>query len=570
MRNIIKSMRSRYFIAVLVMGVLVTLAAAAMQYLLQQKQEDAELINRAGMQRMLAQKIALHVNQIVFYKKEQKLTQTLFTELDKSVRVFSANHQMILGEKEGKYVFLSETLMTLYFDAPANLNKRSLDFLALYDSKTFSAEVAIKMANEAQVLLFYQQQAVQLFEQGANRKVALTRLFEFVFWVSAIVVLWLEVVFIFKPMEKKVRDTIDSLELQKQKTQHALTMKTHFLARASHELRTPLQAILGFLNLYRQDGAQSQLTQVEVSAKQLVNQLNAIQEFSRWEQGDILVSVVPDDLTQTLMQAISPHEYEAQRKKIALETEFSFSTSLVIACDHEHLAWIIGQLVDNAIKFTEQGSVLIEVYLDETLTYLQIAVKDTGCGFSGVSPLSSNVAETHFQGLQLGLVRCKWLLDAMGGDIEFEKGLSSGTVVRVKTPIYLVQSQQEQHCQLRPLTGLLVEDNPLNAKIIKKVLETFSITVKHVEHGLAAVDDLSTHHYDVIFMDLNMPVMDGFQAIEYIRQTLGLSEPIIVVTANSEPVELNRAKALGADVTILKPLRKESVRTALEHVGLIQ
>lgn len=89
--------------------------------------------------------------------------------------------------------------------------------------------------------------------------------------MSAIILLWLEVVYIFQPMERQVKRVIDSLEQQKQATQHALAMKTHFLARASHELRTPLQAILGFLNLYRQDGKKEQLLQVEVSAKQLVN-----------------------------------------------------------------------------------------------------------------------------------------------------------------------------------------------------------------------------------------------------------------------------------------------------------
>ncbi|KAF7768963.1 hypothetical protein PCIT_a3499 [Pseudoalteromonas citrea] len=569
MRQIIKSMRSRYVIAVVVMAILVTLAAAAMQYLLQQKQQDAELINRAGMQRMLSQKIALHVNQLVLYAQDDKPSDAIRMELEKSVSTFLMNHQFILREKDGEYEFLSTEQVSFYFAPPVNLMQRSEDFLALYKQGEYTAELAYEISGSAQELLFYLNQAVKSFEHSANRKVEMTRIFEFVFWVSAVVLLCLEVVYIFQPMERQVKRVIESLEQQKQETQHALTMKTHFLARASHELRTPLQAILGFLNLYRQDGKNEQLLQVEVSAKQLVNQLNAIQEFSRWEKGDIPVSVIPEEITKTLLQAISPYKLEAQRKGVTLRTEFEFDKSLNVACDHDHLAWVVGQLIDNALKFTEQGSVTLKAALCESQNFVLITVLDTGCGFSGASPFSTNVDDTHFQGLQLGLVRCKWLLDAMNAEINFEKGEKSGTNVYVKVPIYMVEGTSKGHTEQKKITSLLVEDNPLNAVIIKKILETLSIGVKHVEHGLAAIDDLSSNQYDVIFMDLNMPVMDGFQAIEYIRNSLNLVEPIIVVTANSEPIELERAKTLGANATVVKPLDAKSVRQALTHVGVI-
>ena len=569
MRQIIKSMRSRYVIAVLVMAILVTLAAAAMQFLLQQIQQDAELINRAGMQRMLSQKIALDINQVVLLQQEGKSTQSLLAELDKSVVSFLMNHQFILREKSGEYEFLTTDLTMLYFTSPVHLDKRSKDFIALYEQGDFNTEIAYTVARDAHTLLQHLDQAVKFFEQAANRKVELTRTFEFVFWVSAIVLLWLEVVYIFQPMERQVKRVIDSLEQQKQETQHALAMKTHFLARASHELRTPLQAILGFLNLYRQDGKKEQLLQVEVSAKQLVNQLNAIQEFSRWEKGDIPVSVIPDEMTKTLLQAISPYQLEAKSKGVNLVTEFGFDKSLNVACGHDHLAWVIGQLIDNAVKFTEQGSVILKACLDDSKSTLLVTIEDTGCGFSGTSPFSTNVSDTHYQGLQLGLVRCKWLLDAMSGEIQFEKGQKSGTSVHVKLPVYMVETSPEQRVTEKKITGLLVEDNPLNAQIITKVLQGFSIAVNHVEHGLAAIDDLSTNRYDVIFMDLNMPIMDGFQAIEHMRNSLNLQEPIIVVTANSEAQELERAKALGANTMVLKPLDEKSVRTALEQVGLI-
>ncbi|TMO66976.1 hypothetical protein [Pseudoalteromonas aurantia] len=172
------------------------------------------------------------INQVVLFHQEGKSTQSLLAELDKNVLSFLMNHQFILREKSGEYEFLTTDLTMLYSTSPVYLDKRIKDFIALYEQGDFNKEIAYTVAHDARILLLYLDQAVKFFEQVANRKVELTRMFEFVFWVSAIILLWLEVVYIFQPMERQVKRVIDSLEQQKQETQHALAMKPHFLARA--------------------------------------------------------------------------------------------------------------------------------------------------------------------------------------------------------------------------------------------------------------------------------------------------------------------------------------------------
>jgi CheY-like chemotaxis protein len=230
-------------------------------------------------------------------------------------------------------------------------------------------------------------------------------------------------------------------------------------------------------------------------------------------------------------------------------------------------------LLDNAVKFTEQGIVSLSAWVelpnpdeDESGWRFYCEVEDSGPGFNmahvNAPPTENNLDRHHFQGLQLGLARCNLILAIMSGELTFVARQPHGTKASLSVPLKRLP-ELDQALGITRCKVLLVEDNLLNAKIIEKMLESLELTSIHASHGGQAIEVLAHQSFDVILMDLNMPIMDGFKAIKEIRQTLALSIPILVLTANTSEQAIKSAMQLGATDYLFKPVEQDALERAL-------
>ncbi|MBD1582421.1 response regulator [Pseudoalteromonas sp. S16_S37] len=575
MLKIIKAIRARYILALLAMALLVSMAAGLMQVLLYEKQQDAEIVNVAGMQRMLSQKVLLLTHRLTRVDASSDSLVGVYNQLHATIDLFSQNHEFLIQLQTKQQVF-SEKLYDWYFSAPTKLDQRSRQFVER------ARNIQLKDQNElnelyliSQALLADLDHAVSLFEEHANKGVERLRYVEIAIWFLAMVLLLLEAKFIFRPMEKQVQGGIDELKREKKKTEQALNMKSRFLARASHELRTPLQSILGYLDLYKKERQTYQLDQAITSVKQLNILINEMHDFSRWSNEKIKIQNSYAKLSDTLETVIAPYRLTAQKKGLSLVMQLSHSDDQLLLCDHQHLAWICSQLVDNAIKFNDKGevSLIVNLQCTDSQPYLEVQVIDQGYGFSKEQLASLELHEetnNHFQGMQLGLARCQWLVGALSGEMRFLNTQQGGACVQFSIPVTIAKSETaEQQRSANGKTALLVEDNKINAVVLCKQLDNLGFKVLHVHHGKEAVDVLAVQSFDVIFMDLNMPYMDGYETIDYIRTQLHLDTIIIVITANDEHKDLAKAIALGADEHLIKPLQQQSLIKILEDIGML-
>jgi CheY-like chemotaxis protein/anti-sigma regulatory factor (Ser/Thr protein kinase) len=331
---------------------------------------------------------------------------------------------------------------------------------------------------------------------------------------------------------------------------------------------------LGYLELYQQEKQAQQLRQVAASAKQLHVLINEMHDFSKWSNDNIKIEQTTAYLPATIDTVITPYQLVADRKGLSLTVHIAQGCEQDVQCDHQHFAWVLSQLVDNAIKFSEQGEIQVsaQIHNESQQAILVVSVKDQGQGFSDeiLQTLSSGSEEdNHFQGMQLGLTRCQLVINALSGQMEVSNDSTGGAQVVISIPIeFAANAKPEASMTVAGKMALLVEDNAVNAIVIKKLLHDIGFTVEHAEHGQAALDILQQHNFDVIFMDLNMPYMDGYEAIEKIRTQLMLQTTVIIVTANNEEQDLDKAMALGGNGYIIKPLTAPAIKQALLKLGV--
>ena len=575
MLKLIQAVRTRYILALIAMAILVTAAAGLMQFLLYEKQKDAEVINTAGMQRMLSQRMILQVHRLAEHEVNSSSYNDVYSQLQESIERFAHNHDFLtsLHEQQGAF---SDELNQWYFSSPSKLDERSREFIGqlarldLQEHQELDALYGI-----SQTLLLDLDHAVKLFEQQSNQGVERLRYVELVIWALAISLLVLEIKFIFMPMEARIMAGMNELRHEKQKTEQALNVKSRFLARASHELRTPLQSILGYLDLYQQDKQASQLEQATISAKQLNVMVNEMHDFSGWDEGKVNLNVSAAKLSDTLDMASIPYLFAAQVKGLSLVKQLDADADKTVLCDHQHLAWVCSQLIDNAIKFSDKGKIIIRFQLhpENDYTRLNVRILDQGRGFSDavITSLSlDDYKNNHFQGLQLGLIHCQRIIRAMSGEFTLFNAPEGGACVHFSIPVTI---SSEPYCESQLVSAigkhaLLVEDNMVNAVVLSKQFVQLGFKVRHAKHGKEAIDILRSESFDVIFMDLNMPHMDGFETIQWVRTQLNLDTPIIVVSANDEKRDIDKALSLGADAHVLKPLKVEELSKILYANGL--
>jgi len=572
MFNIVKSIRKRYRWALIAIALLISVSALLMQYVFSVQKYDAKIINIAGKQRMLSQKIAWHSNALI---NETASNAQHLKSLAYSLGLFEQGHTFLLTKNEqGEAIYLNAALVDLYYAAPGNLEAEVSSFIKQAKkllTQQEQADPVVFSVGEVEALLKKLDTAVSLFEQQAVTKVNWVANIELLCWFLTLALLFLELRFVFMPMERQVLQTLLEYQQQKEFAEQVSQNKEHFIARASHEFRTPLQGLISSINELNVPSSQQQIQrQAQYCSVRLLAMLDELQDLQALSLNRWSLKPTSDSLLTTLNKILAVYEYGCTKKGLKLITELAPSLDCAVIIDHARLQQIVSELLNNALKFTEQGEVTVIATLNNH--QLELSIKDSGCGFShpvGQLELDNNQQSNHFQGLRTGLTRVQYIVNALNGDIRFENNHPQGAIVFLSLPLEMDTSETMPTRLPDDLKCLVVEDNPLNMLVLTKLLSSLNIQVESAENGKVACEMAAENSYDVIFMDLNMPVMDGFEATKLLHEK-DKTRPIIVVTANTSDSDIARAKACGAISHIHKPIDQQSIIAALNDALLTE
>jgi signal transduction histidine kinase len=342
--------------------------------------------------------------------------------------------------------------------------------------------------------------------------------------------------------QKKLEIYISELESTRKELEQSNKAKSEFLATMSHEIRTPMNAIMGMTHLLQKDQPRSDqlepLNILDFSGKTLLTLIDDVLDFSKIEAGRIEFEHIEFNLEQLLSTIIDTCKALAINKKVSLKSNIENNLHYTLYGDPARLTQILNNLLGNAIKFTELGYVSLEVNkLKETKDHisLQFVVKDTGIGipeeriatiFESFTQ-GSGSTKRLYGGTGLGLSISKQLIELQGGSLHLESELGKGTVFFVEMGFEKTKSKfsADKHNEIaqsilnnyKHIKVLLAEDNIVNQKVMYRFFERWGINLTIVENGKEAVDLVKTMNFDLILMDLQMPIMDGYEATEIIR-----------------------------------------------------
>ena len=359
--------------------------------------------------------------------------------------------------------------------------------------------------------------------------------------------------------------------------------KSEFLANVSHELRTPLNGVMGLADVLGRtplDADQRGLVDNILASAGALNRLvSDLLDFNSLGAGAVAITAAPFDLAALAADAVESFRPEASARGLCLRLRLSDGVAGEVLGDAQRVRQILVNLLSNAIKFTEKGGVEVAVspVFEEGRSRWRFEVTDTGAGFDEADAErlfarfeQGDASPTRKHGgVGLGLAICRQLAELMDGQITAlgRPGEGATFTVLLSLPPVTTQAGAAALAEGPPLRVLLADDNPTNRKVVELMLDAVGAEVVSVENGREAVDALRGGGFDVVLMDLQMPVMDGLAAIRIIRRTEAEARaprlPIIVLSANSSEDDLAASEAAGADAHLGKPIRADALLSAM-------
>jgi len=395
--------------------------------------------------------------------------------------------------------------------------------------------------------------------------------------------------------EDITKEVLHEQELReaKQRAEVANQAKSDFLAMISHEIRTPLNAILGMAQILKTKGLPKELHDyvdiITNAGGSLLSLVSDILDFARLEAGKLSFSHEPFDLRKLFQQIVFSMQYQAQEKELEIMLDYPMELPSQVIGDANRVRQVLVNLLNNAIKFTEQGHIKITVRnLEKTETQglFEISVSDTGIGiqqdkldkiFEKFSQIDSIYHRKH-GGIGLGLAITKELVAAMGGTIEVSSEFNQGSVFQFTLSLqwqsphentnhlaeidYLSLSKSKYNFQV-----LVVEDNIINQKIAQVMLEDLGCKVHIVANGKEVLEQMNMLvEYDIIFMDIGLPDISGFDIVTKLRQEPALQKiPIVAMTAHILERDKQQAASAGVNCIVAKPISYGSIAEVLEE-----
>ena len=381
------------------------------------------------------------------------------------------------------------------------------------------------------------------------------------------------------------------IKAEKQATSASLA-KSEFLAHMSHEIRTPMNGIIAMsdllLTMEEDDEKSDYLRIIKHSGAALLSILNDILDISKIEAGKMMLEKQRFKLKDILNDVSALFKKDMESKNISFHCMINVDVPDIIISDSTRLRQILANLLGNAVKFTEtNGAISLHISvsnkflsIEKDTLYLEFRIEDNGIGipesrqkniFDAFIQADSSITR-KYGGTGLGLQICKQLCQLMDGDIELVSSEGVGTTITFRigvkpgseTSKKKENISSESKSDPSKISILLVEDNPINQRVASAILKKLGYNISCVENGQKAIESAENHHYDIVLMDCQMPVMDGYEATRRLRNDQRFSQlPIIAMTASATMEEQKKCKQVGMNDFIAKPIDISSVRNTL-------
>ncbi len=483
-------------------------------------------------------------------------------------------------------LFLTFFISMLWFrEASQDTTKQVLDNLNAYNLSELEMHGIELDETEELDSAYYMDKQIQIVNKALKRNSLIQ---------MCVIFIALFIMFnIYVSMNERER----AMELQKVKAEESSKAKSTFLSNMSHDIRTPMNAIVGYTVLTRKmEGlppeAMENLGKIEASSHHLLALINDILDMSRIENGKMELEIAGADLEKCMDDVKNLFATQMEQKKLTYEVRTGELANRFVLCDANYLNRVLLNLISNAFKFTPQGG-SVTVSLEQTgaengHAFYELRVRDTGMGMT--PEFASRVFEAYerdrtvsnIQGTGLGMAITKNIVDLMGGTIEVKTEMNVGTefVIRVGFEIAEDMSQaltetednSVQEMDFSRFRLLLTEDQAVNRELASMILTQKGFQLEYAENGKEALEKVAASkpgHFQAILMDIQMPVMNGYEAARAIRALDDpelRSIPIIAMTANAFSEDIQAAKDAGMDSHIAKPIDIDKMMETLASI----
>lgn len=516
------------------------------------------------------------------------------------------NYQIVIDKlKVGNEKFLKANELEMYDELYKFYKKydevpKALRFLEMHDSlqdvvyvKERNQEIkfsgssieVVEMNNKIQKIA--SEKKVQDQKMTASSKLVKMSLF-----FAGILLFFL--IFMFKnyldhrKLNKKLFESNEQLKIANIKSEEASLLKSQFLSNVSHELRTPLYGVIGMADIIESEHVELKkdkyFNALKFSSNYLLSLINDVLNVYKIEDTKFELIYENVEIRKEISVIRESLGIIAKSNKNELNIEVSDAVPQFIKTDLTRFSQILINLISNSLKFTKKGVVSIKLQLleEDAVQKIQIQIEDNGIGipeeyldkiFEKFVQVDVNLNE-QYKGTGLGLSIVKRLVDLFKGEISVKSKINEGTIFTVKIPyiqadcevIFRKNTVLEPKSNKTHLKILIVEDNKINQMVTKKLLDKSEHTCKIAENGLEAIELVKKHKFDLILMDIHMPVLNGFDASKKIRE-LGITTPIIALTASDKNEIINEMAINGINDVLVKPFEIKDLQVIIEkHV----
>jgi signal transduction histidine kinase/CheY-like chemotaxis protein len=576
-----REITKKYVLALSIIALLNCFSFLLLHYSQSSTEAFSTLINKSGRQRMLSQRISLIIVQLS-NETNQKNREKLIKEASKSLELFEKSHNILTQKNKEIEYELPPALKEHYF-GNLKVDLKNRQFISKVKSYLEGGsnindldDISTFISRNKSQLLSELNSTVSILEQTSQNKVSLIKKIQLAVFVVSMALLIVILFTVFKPMERQIMARQDELNRAKKKADEENRYKSLFLANMSHELRTPLNGVLGVADLL----ASTQLNEEQRDYLQVIDQsgnsllaiINDILDVTKIEMNGLVLENRAFNTTDFCSSLEMIFHYQFLGKHVNLDF-ITNNLPLVLKGDEHRLKQVLTNLLSNALKFTEKGSVTLELNYDEPNKNLNFSVTDTGVGIDSsrlegiFDPFKQedNSTTRVYGRTGLGLTITRELVTAMGGEIHISSSKGKGS--KFHGFVKLEKGASEELKKSQPLSEnlknaqiLIVDDNEINLKLLSRLLEKSNLSVVAAKSGLEAIEIVKKTKFQLILMDYHMPKMNGTEAAKEIIRLLGDDSPdIICLTADLSEQASRNAREAGIVEVVEKPIRKNKL-----------